>query len=619
MSEYNTPFLIAIDYAATSKLNISHFLVYSTIQHTPSCKLQLTCKQSPSFLPSVLSLPTVLRMVQKRKRLEKLDDDSIVEATSPPPPKKRNQILLVSSTLDRNNNNKYCTTSTDMNIPKTADDDAVDASAATLIPRRSNEPSIKRITRESTRATRINSVTPYKTHPPTTTTSSRRDQNQNPSMIGTNGQHSHSHDHDHNSNSNKVLADPPGYPPTPGLKKKRDPLESLGGIVMGDTTTIHEQNEIGEEDHEDEDNDEDDSSVVTITIAQPQMESNQKHNQRPLVTISSWIYYSLRLGIASILLFVALSVYQTHMESTFMKDVIHSELKNTLLELDHLQIQKEAVMKNLTSIQHDWKESRKEHFTCLHHLESSKGGLEKLEQHNLFLQSRLENMSMAAAGTEDAVQISLQKAWERMDQLREEKSVLSLTLEWTNDQLSSIVDRYDVMEVERQVCNDRVVELELDSVGQETRVVETLSVVDQYKKELDLLQWEFNEQQDLVALLQHQLEEENGHSWYYDLQMQYLNTLQVELEGKIGDSKYENSELTREVQRLKRQIFTENEQAVAALNAVARIATLRKAEQVAVVEHSAESRIENVKKEAANAMNSVLSAMIGWICLMLLC
>jgi hypothetical protein len=228
-------------------------------------------------------------------------------------------------------------------------------------------------------------------------------------------------------------------------------------------------------------------------------------------------------------------------------------------------------------------------------------------------------MSMAAAGTEDAVQISLQKAWERMDQLREEKSVLSLTLEWTNDQLSSIVDRYDVMEVERQVCNDRVVELELDSVGQETRVVETLSVVDQYKKELDLLQWEFNEQQDLVALLQHQLEEENGHSWYYDLQMQYLDTLQVELEGKIGDSKYENSELTREVQRLKRQIFTENEQAVAALNAVARIATLRKAEQVAVVEHSAESRIENVKKEAANAMNSVLSAMIGWICLMLLC
>ena len=534
-------------------------------------------------------------MVQKRKRLEKLGDDSIDDAS--PPPKKRNQIL-VSSTLLEHHNNKYSTTSSiNMNTPETAEDNAVDASAA--ITRISNEPSIKRITRESTRTTRTNSVTPNKqTHPPTT--SSRRDQN--PSMIVTNGQH---------------RDDPSGYPPTPGLKKKRDPLESLGGIVVGNTT-MQEENESEEEDHEDEDNDEDndededDSSIITVSITHPQMEnhqSNYNHNQRPLVTISSWIYYSLRLGIASILLFVALSVYQTHMDSTFMKDAIHSELQNTLLELDHLHIQKEAVMKTLTSIQHDWEESRKEHFTCLHHLESSKGGLEKLEQHNVFLQSRLENMSMAAAGTEDAVQISLHEAWERMDQLREEKSVLSMTLERTNDQLSSIMNRYDVMEEERQVCNNRVVELELDSVGQETRVVETKNVMDQYKKELDLLQWEFHEQQDLVALLQHQLEEENGHSWYYELQMQYLDTLQEELEGEVGDLKYENSELTKELQRLKRQFFTQNEQAVAALNAVARSATLRKAEQVAVVETFAESRIENVKKEAANAMNSVLSAM----------
>ena len=477
-------------------------------------------------------------------------------------------------------------------------------------------------------------------------------------MIVTNGKNSH---HDNINNSNTVLADPPGYPPTPGLKKKRDPQESLRGgrteivginntidmrmqefplstsiqevthtqthSLMGDGDDNENENEKGEEGHEDEDEDEDEdeSSIITVTtINHPKLESHQSNhqsnhnhsNQRPPVTISSWIYYSLRLGISSILLFVALSVYQTHTDSKFIKDAIHSELQNTLLELKHLQIQKEAVMKTLASVQYDWEESKKMHFQCRHHLESTKGGLEKLEQHHLFLQSRLEktmNVNMAAAaasvGTEDAVKNSLSNAWERMDQLREEKSVLSMTLERTNDQLSSVMDQYDAMEEERQVCNDRVVELELDSVGQDTRVVETLSVVDQYKKEFDLLQWEFHEQQDMVALLQHQLEEENGHSWYYELQMQYLDSAQEELEGEVGDLKYENSDLAKEIQRLKRQIFTQNEQAVAALNAVARSANLRKAEQVAVVETSAEIRIEDVKKEAANAMNSVISAM----------
>jgi Sec-independent protein translocase protein TatA len=71
---------------------------------------------------------------------------------------------------------------------------------------------------------------------------------------------------------------------------------------------------------------------------------------------------------------------------------------------------------------------------------------------------------------------------------------------------------------------------ELGPIGQETRLEETFLVVKECRDEMDSIQLKYHDNQDLVALLQYQLEEENAHSWYYELQIQQMKSEQEGLE-----------------------------------------------------------------------------------------
>jgi len=394
----------------------------------------------------------------------------------------------------------------------------------------------------------------------------------------------------------KEKNNPPGYPVTPGSKKKKDPLVS-SSAVDGTLTCSQQSFEV-------------DCNPITEEIIEADTETDLKievdatqYRTRPMLTISSWIYYLVRLGVFSILLFVALSVYQSRIDSIFMNDSIHSELSNMQIELEAAQIQKEADMRSLHVIQNDLTQSREEYLRCHHYTGKVKESVKTLEKQNSFLQSKLEIM----IGTGDNVQLSLNKAWETVDQLRKDNSDVLISLDRTDAKLLSVIEVKNAIHVEQELCNIRVVELELESIGQETRLEETFLVVKEYKEEMDLLQLKYHDNQDLVSLLQHQLEEENVHSWYYELQIQHIESEQEGLEETVRNLTFENHGLKQEVQRLNRQILTQYDEAVSALNAVARSATHRKVEQLAV----SESHVASVKEEAANALNSVLASMFN--------
>jgi hypothetical protein len=111
---------------------------------------------------------------------------------------------------------------------------------------------------------------------------------------------------------------------------------------------------------------------------------------------------------------------------------------------------------------------------------------------------------------------------------------------------------------------------ELGPIGQETRLEETFLVVKECRDEMDSVQLKYHDNQDLVALLQYQLEEENAHSWYYELQIQQMKSEQEGLEEAARDLTFERYGLKQEVQQLNRQITTQFDEAVLALDAVTR-------------------------------------------------
>eukprot|EP00979_Chaetoceros_neogracilis_P018428 scaffold10590_cov334-Chaetoceros_neogracile.AAC.1 len=100
---------------------------------------------------------------------------------------------------------------------------------------------------------------------------------------------------------------------------------------------------------------------------------------------------------------------------------------------------------------------------------------------------------------------------------------------------------------------------ELGPIGQETRLEETFLVVKECRDEMDSIQLKY-----------HELEEENAHSWYYELQIQQMKSEQEGLEEAARDLTFERYGLKQEVQRLNRQITTQFDEAVLALDAVTR-------------------------------------------------
>lgn len=322
--------------------------------------------------------------------------------------------------------------------------------------------------------------------------------------------------------------------------------------------------------------------------------------------VRRWMYRSFCILVVSSLIFGGLSAYLVHVDSSSVTiTYLQDELNRLQEEVQHLHIRNEAVKKVLNATEYELQSSKDRVLSCTSRLEMSKVEREGLANTVTLLQQRLESI----VGADDTLQSSLHAAWTYIEELKKEKMDVATLLENTTLQLKREKDAKEALQVEQHDCSERIVELELDSVLHQDKIDEMNALVERWKQEKDDAQTRLDQQQDAVALLQHQLDEENGHSWFCDMKIQYLENVQTELEGLIHDSRYENSQLKREIQWLRQDIADQGKEAVAALNAVAKSATHRKAEQVAALESTTEKLIEGVKLEAANAINFVVSTM----------
>jgi len=367
------------------------------------------------------------------------------------------------------------------------------------------------------------------------------------------------------------IPDPPGYPATPDIdtsSRRKDRIVRTVH-VNGTESNIEEKN----------------SNTVPESSFEADFERTNTE-RKAVVTISSW---TVRFCVIFSLCFAIMSVYQSYIDSELIKGSINADLESSQRVHNH-------TIDTLALVRNDLQQSQEKNTQCQHRLR-----VVQLENENLvtdvsFLQKRLQS----TIGTEDTIQASLSNAWEQIDQLHREKHHFSSSLDSCNEVKTAIED-------EQQVCSDRLVELEFEGVELEEQMQLDSIKAQAQLQEKDNIQFKLHEQHDLVALLQHQLEEENGQSWYYELQIQHLESVAEDLEGLMSDLKYNNQELKKEIQRLRKQILIQNEEAVAALNAVARSATVRKAEQFTLMKSAADSRVEKVMAEAVNAIQSVLS------------
>lgn len=309
-----------------------------------------------------------------------------------------------------------------------------------------------------------------------------------------------------------------------------------------------------------------------------------------------WIYRSFcTLSVMMILSLVAYSTFFAYLDSSFVaKDVVQLELYKLQEEIDRLHRTKGELQQSQDKV-----------ISCQNSLNEARAEGEKLKATVTLLRERLESM----VGTEDTIQASLRKAWSDIEESNKQKMEVETLLETKTLQLRDERVTKEALDVELRSCSDRIFELELDSVARQHEMEELKSLTDDSLKEKYDMQNKLDQHQDLVALLQHRLDDENEDSWFHKMQIQHLESVQMELEGLLNDSKYEIAKLKRENVKLRQYISEQGREAVAALNAVAKSATHWKTEQLAAMETSTERLIHGVKNEAANAINYVVSTM----------
>lgn len=384
--------------------------------------------------------------------------------------------------------------------------------------------------------------------------------------------------------SSKIV-DPPGYPVTPGNKKLRgrsyysansNSEDSAPGLVQNNTSLPSPL----EEEHEGSRTKYDSGDEIEL--------EDGAGTSEPDFYKFSWVNFFKRLCVIA----ATISIYYSHITS----QVIDKSVKSELLEV---QIRVQSLLTELDETRHD-------NMECKNKLQTAQLKNDHLDTDVSFLKHRLESM----INTEDSIQVSLSNSWATMDKLRNENHQISSLLNSSKAQLSIEKEAKIAIEAEYKLCSNRVVELEFSVIEGDDQIEECRVEGEKLNEEKTQIEIKLGEQHDLVALLQHQLDEENGHTWYYELQMKYLDDLNEDFEGTISDLKYENIAMEKEIIRLRNQILTQNDEAVAALNAVATSATYRKAEQFALVESHADDRVEYAKSEAVKAVNSVMSAMM---------
>ena len=179
-----------------------------------------------------------------------------------------------------------------------------------------------------------------------------------------------------------------------------------------------------------------------------------------------YVYYCFRIIIFSILVLASLSVYQVHVDNTHVQGQIHSELKELLIV--HTEMGENYQMSQNSN-------------------EKLKAEIQKLKNEKVSLQSRLDSMINA----EDDVQSALENAWDIIDSLKRKNAELE-------DLQLSFKKAKDEEETEKDKCNTRLIDLELETVDYESKLKHL-------REEYEELENKYMIQQDTVSLLQHQL------------------------------------------------------------------------------------------------------------------
>mmetsp|Transcript_4288 Transcript_4288/g.6281 ORF Transcript_4288/g.6281 Transcript_4288/m.6281 type:complete len:700 (+) Transcript_4288:60-2159(+) len=315
----------------------------------------------------------------------------------------------------------------------------------------------------------------------------------------------------------------------------------------------------------------------------------------------TWCFRFLFSMIIRLLFIYALSLAYTYTNTlqNHLDDTQFYLKRSTLRQVDadetiaslhrhllHAETQDTQCRHELTQVNHVHEEVRSLHIDK-----------EQLRVQIVQLEERLTSMT----GTKDETRMALALSYQRMDELKQQYQQQSQEYQSCANHLSGAKIQATALTVETQACSDRLVDLELHAVDQS-------SIINKHSSTIQSQHAVHQELEDTIALLQHQLEEEDGRSWYYELQMQHLEATQDEYEGLLFDLKHERDGLRKQLKDARTTTRLEREEAVQAINAVAKSAFVRKEREFDGVALVADQRVEQAKMEAVHAMNAVLSA-----------
>jgi chromosome segregation ATPase len=201
-------------------------------------------------------------------------------------------------------------------------------------------------------------------------------------------------------------------------------------------------------------------------------------------------------------------------------------------------------------------------------------------------------------GSEEDIRHSLNGAWKEIESLTEEKNHLS-------DLHTNCDHSVGILSTEKENAEYRIVELEfaLDDAG--TNLKSLQSTYEEEKSNRMAIHMELINTQEKVDVLEDQLDREDGRAWYYQLQIKHLEEIIDEQSNTIEDLRYWNHELKDEKKSLKITLDSQVDEAVSALNAVARSATVRKAQQLLEKDNILMIEKDAMMEQAAFAVQAV--------------
>ncbi len=205
------------------------------------------------------------------------------------------------------------------------------------------------------------------------------------------------------------------------------------------------------------------------------------------------------------------------------------------------------------------------------------------------------------AGSEEDIRHNLTQAWNDISSLQKKLLNVQEESNQCHSDKNLLLDEKDTVE-------SRIIELEFTLVEADERYQDLESRHEQDVHLHHTLQKEIQSMKEMIDRLEDQLDKEDGRAWYYQLQIKHLEGIIDDQDETIMDVKHQNEQLNKEKKLLEASLNLQVKEAVYALNAVAKSATMKKAEEWKQKEQMYQIEKNNIMKEAANAVQSVVSA-----------